>query len=50
MKDSELPPLTVEEEKAAILEGRVRKYYRLKFSAYWKEAEEKKGPVKQLMK
>lgn len=48
MKDSELPPLTAEEEKAAILEGRLKKYYKLKFGDYWKEAEEKRGPVRQL--
>lgn len=51
MKEAELPPLTEEEEKAAILEARRKKYHRLKHADYWANAEsQKKGPVKQLMK
>lgn len=51
MKDSELPSLTVEEEKAALLEGRRKKYFKIKHSDYWERAErQKKGPVKQLIK
>lgn len=51
MKEVELPPLTEEEEKAAILEGRRKKYFKIKHSDYWEKAEQqKKGPVKQLMK
>lgn len=41
MKDSELPPLTEEEEKAAILEGRRKKYFKLKHQDYWAHEQEK---------
>lgn len=48
MKEEDLPQLTAEEEKAAILEWRLKKYYKLKFADYWIEAEKKRGPVRQL--
>lgn len=51
MKDSDLPPLTAEETEAALLEGRRKKFHRLKHADYWAAKESiKKGPVKQLMK
>lgn len=43
MKDSDLPPLSAEEEKAAILEARRKKYHRLKHSDYWADQE---APIK----
>lgn len=43
--------LTEQEIKEALLEGRKRKYFKLKHQEYWLNAEQqKKGPVKQLMK
>lgn len=35
MKDSELPPLTDEEAEAALLEGRRKKFFRLRNEQYW---------------
>lgn len=43
--------LTDEEIKEALLEGRKKKFFKEKHRDYWVNAEQqKKGPVKQLMK
>lgn len=43
--------LTEQEIKEALLEGKKRKFFKLRHQDYWSNAEQiKKGPVKQLMK
>lgn len=34
--------LTPEEEKEAILQGKIKKYFRIKHAPYWEEQEKKK--------